>query len=510
MARRKSRSGLSQQPLFLILTGIAAVAMAPPAILASVTDDDKAGQAFLYAGALGVFIVAMIAIARSKSGAAPTQMRQLLALFAAFAGLPVYLALPFQHALQTTSYVNAYVTMVSAVTTTGLDLYQDPARLTPALHLWLAEVAWLGGLLMWIAAGAILAPMSLGGFEVTARGEPGRAQSGALAMTRADPGKRLMRVGATLIPIYAGLTVVLAVLLALSGETPLVAVCHAMSIMSTSGISPVGGLEGAATGRIGEVVMFCFMVFALSRVTFTDDTLLAGRRRRRNDPELRVAALILVAVPAALFFRHWLGALDVSAPGRPEEALRALWGSVFTVLSYLSTTGFVSADWQATGHWSGLGTSGLILMGLAVMGGGVATTAGGVKLLRVYALYLNGLREVERLVYPSAVPNISRGQRRLQSGGAFIAWVFFMLFAVSIAVVMLLLGASGISFEETIVLSIATLSNTGPLVEIAANETISLLGLPVAAKAVLSAAMVVGRLETLAIVALLTPDLWRN
>ena len=135
MARRKSRSGLSQQPLFLILTGIAAAAMAPPAILASATDDDKAGQAFLYASALGLFIVAMIAIARGKSSGAPTQMRQLLALFAAFAGLPVYLALPFQHALQTTSYMNAYVTMVSAVTTTGLDLYQDPTRLTPALHL---------------------------------------------------------------------------------------------------------------------------------------------------------------------------------------------------------------------------------------------------------------------------------------------------------------------------------------------------------------------------------------
>ena len=510
-SRSRSRLGPSRLTLFLLIFGIAAAAMYPPALLATMDNDDVSARSFFYAGTLGLILVTLIALARGRVRPQREEMRQLMALFGAFAILPFYLAVPVHDALQTTSFVNAYLDMVSAVTTTGIDLFGDPDRLAPALHLWRAEVAWLGGLLMWVAAGAILAPMSLGGFEVTARGEPGRADPGTLAMTRADPAKRLRRVGATLLPIYAGLTGVLMVLLLAAGDEPLVALCHAMSVMATSGISPVGGLDGSEAGRVGEVAMFCFMVFALSRVTFSDDTLSGGRNRNLlKDPEFRVGAALVLGVPLLLFARHWMGAFDLEMTGRPEEAVRALWGGAFTVLSYLSTTGFVSADWQTSESWSGLSASGIILMGLAMVGGGVATTAGGVKLLRVYALYLNGLREMERLVYPSSMTSMGRGQRRLQSNGAFIAWVFFMLFAVSLTAVTLVLGLFGIEFEESIVLAIATLSTTGPLIEHASDVEIPILTFSAGAKAVLCAAMVVGRLETLAIVALLTPDLWRN
>ncbi|WP_428925197.1 TrkH family potassium uptake protein [Marinibacterium sp. SX1] len=510
-ARNRSRNGPGRLTLFLLLLAISAAAMYPPALLATMQDDDLAARSFLYAGTLGLILVALIALARGRVRPDREEMRQLLAIFGAFAFLPLYLALPFYETLQTTSFINAYLDMVSAVTTTGIDLFDDPRRLSDALHLWRAEVAWLGGLLMWVAAGAILAPMSLGGFEVTARGEPGRADPGTLMMTRADPAKRLRRVGAMLVPIYAGLTGALMMILLAAGERPLVALCHAMSVMATSGLSPVGGLDGSAAGRVGEVAMFGFMIFALSRITFSDDTLSGGRTRNLlTDPEFRVAVLLIFGVPVVLFARHWFGAYDIDMVGHPGEAARALWGGAFTVMSYLTTTGFVSTDWTMSESWSGLSASGIILMGLAMMGGGVATTAGGVKLLRVYALYLNGLREMERLVYPSSVTSAGRGQRRLQSNGAFIAWVFFMLFAVSLTVVTLVLGLFGIEFEESIVLAIATLSTTGPLIEHAADEVIPILTFSTGAKAVLCAAMVLGRLETLAIIALLTPDLWRK
>ena len=183
---------------------------------------------------------------------------------------------------------------------------------------------------------------------------------------------------------------------------------------------------------------------------------------------------------------------------------------MFTVLSFLTTTGFESADWEEARSWSGLGTPGLILMGLALIGGGVATTAGGVKLLRVFALYLNGLREMERLVHPSSVSGEGLGNRRIQKDGAFIAWIFFMLFALSLATVAVLLAALGSSFEEALVLSIAALSTTGPLINFAAETPIRIAELGSASKIVLCFAMVLGRLETLAIIALLTPTLWRN
>jgi trk system potassium uptake protein TrkH len=202
--------------------------------------------------------------------------------------------------------------------------------------------------------------------------------------------------------------------------------------------------------------------------------------------------------------------MDLETPNDPMTGLRAFWGSMFTVMSFLTTTGFESVDWSDSRQWSGLGTPGLILMGLALIGGGVATTAGGVKLLRVYALYLNGLRELGRLVHPSSVPSTSANQKRIQKDGAFIAWIFFMLFALSLALIWIVLAGLGISFDQSLVLAVATLSTTGPLIESAGETPIVLIELGAAAKGVLCAAMVLGRLETLAIVALFTPDLWRS
>lgn len=509
--RARSKSGiLTRLPLFLLIWGIASVSMYVPAIYAVVQDNHPASQSFFYAGTLGLMLVTMVALARASRASRHGTLGQLLALLATFALLPVFLAVPVHDAMQTTSFLNAYFDMVSAITTTGANLFDDPARLAPSLHLWRAQVAWLGGLLMWIAASAILAPLSLGGFEVTARGQPGRSVVGPMQLQHSDSRRRLVRITATLAPVYGGLTLALWLLLMMAGENALTGAVHAMSVMSTSGISPVGGLSGSQSGVAGEALLFLFMFFALSRLTFSNDTATTGFSRLDKDPEFRIGLMLVFGLPILLFLRHWWAAYDVNTTENLMLALRAFWGAMFTVLSFLTTTGFESGDWEEARQWSGLGTPGLILMGLALIGGGVATTAGGVKLLRVYALYLNGVREMEQLVHPSSVSGAGAGNRRIQKNGAFIAWVFFMLYALSLALITVTLAALGSTFDQALVLSIATLSTTGPLIEIAAETPIQLVEMSGWSKAVLCVAMVLGRLETLAIIALFTPDLWRN
>lgn len=497
-------------PLSLLMWGVFSASMFVPAAYAVVRNNHPASQSFFYSGLLGLICVILIGLALGDRTPRYGTLGQLLSLLFAFAILPVFLAVPLHDALQTTSFLNAYFDMVSAITTTGADLFADPGRLAPPLHLWRAQVGWMGGMLMWIAASAILAPLSLGGFEVTTRGEPGRAASGPSMIARADPRKRLIRITAMLAPVYVGLTLTLWVLLLMSGEQSLTALCHAMSVMATSGISPVGGIEGSTSGIAGEALLFLFMFFALSRLTFSSDTTnTTGFRRLETDPEFRIGLLLVFGLPTLLFLRHWIASLEVTEGEDFMLALRAFWGSMFTVISFLTTTGFESGDWDEARQWSGLGTPGLILLGLSVIGGGVATTAGGVKLLRVYALYLNGLREMEKLVHPSSVDTVHRAAR-IQKNGAFIAWVFFMLFAMSLAAISLALAALGVSFEHAIVLSIAALSTTGPLIEFAPETPIRLVELGGTAKVILCVAMVLGRLETLAIIALFTPGMWRN
>ncbi|TCL09332.1 trk system potassium uptake protein TrkH [Shimia isoporae] len=498
-------------PLFLYLVAVSGVAMYAPAIVASVQRFHFIARMFFYSGTLVLFVCALIALALAGTQRFTRTVDNLRALFFGFTILPAILAIPYYEAMGSITFVEAYFEMVSSLTTTGASVIKYPAAVPDAIHLWRGLVGWLGGLLMWVAASAIFAPLALGGYEVTALGEPGQATTGRGQMQRADPMKRWVRSLQILLPIYIGLTFALGLMLVVLGERPLSAVMNAMATMSTSGITTAFGVSEGLAGIGGEVVIFLFLLFALSRATFSADT---GNVRRANlwhDPELRLGFLIVVIVPSFLFLRHWGTALNDGSMNDVVSAAKAAWGGLFTVLSFLTTTGFESAQWSVAQEWSGLGTPGFILMSLALVGGGVATTAGGVKLLRVYALYLQGLGEMERLVHPSVViGNRKVGRRRIRRRGAVIAWVFFMLFAMSLAAITMTLAALGSSFEDALVLAISALTTTGPLTQVAADTPIDLFELNAAHKMVLCVAMVLGRLETLAIIALLSPDLWQK
>lgn len=501
---------LAKLPLLVIVIGLCAVAMLLPAAHAAVVENTHVASTFFLWSMLSLVFALMLAIAMSGQARSDRPRRHLVGLLFIFTVLPLLLAIPFQQAVRNTTFLNAYVEMVSSLTSTGASLFHEPGRLSPSLHLWRATVGWLGGLFVWVSAIAVLAPMALGGFEVRAR----RIATQGAQITQiekvADLSARVRTYAVRLFPVYTGLTATLWLGLILAGETPLIALCHAMSTLSTSGISPVGGVANGASGYGGEVMIAIFMIFAVSRLAFSRDGQGSEMNRFISDPEVKLASIIIVVVPLFLFARHFLGAYEVDSEMTVWTGLSSLWGSVFTVLSFLTTNGFVSNAWNTSQAWSGLSTPGLILMGLALVGGGVATTAGGAKLLRVWALYQHGRRELDKLVHPNSVAGSGSEARHIRRGGAYMAWVFFMLMTLSVAVVMMAFSFTGQTFEQSVVLTVASLTTTGQLADLAASQPIRYGLLSDSAKLVLSAAMVLGRLELLAIVALLSPDVWQR
>jgi len=497
-------------PFLVVLMGLAGASMLLPAVHASVTGDHFVARSFGYSALLFLILTTLVAIATDNQKPDNLGRNHLLTMFVAFIALPAMLALPFNIAVGDTTFLNSYVEMVSAMTTTGATLFDDPARLPASVHFWRAFVGWMGGFLVLVTAVAILAPLNLGGFEVMAPLNNRRKSAGqSNVVWTADGAHRLQRFSARLFPIYAGLTFVLWVILLLLGDVPLVAVSHAMSVLATSGISPVGGLQNSSAGIGGEVVVFAFLFFALSRQTFMSDKSDGSIAQLKSDPEFKIAIFCMIVVPSLLFARHWLGAYEVEEVADVGGAMAALWGGIFTVLSFLSTTGFESSAWGAAREWSGLASPAIILMGMALVGGGVATTAGGVKLLRVYALYKHGVREMDRLVHPSSVGGAGSSARRLRRQGAYVAWVFFMLFALSLGFVTLGLSLTGLDFQSAMIHTVAALSTTGPIVSVAGADVVAMSALSEPAKLILAGAMVLGRLEMLAIIALLNPDFWR-
>lgn len=502
--------GLTKRPFFILLMGIAAMAMLVPSFHAYWLSNFAVSRTFLYSALLLFLLTLFLGFATANYQRSRSR-GYLVSLLAAFLILPIFLAVPLYETVPQASFADAWFESVSSFTTTGATLFDSPRELPRSVHLWRAIMGWMGGLLIWVAAISILAPLNIGGFEVRAtRGGAASNRSYAQIGHMPDPSDRLIRYGAKLVPLYGALTMMLCLGLIAAGELPFVALCHAMSVMSTSGISPVGGMVYSSAGFVGELIILAFFGFALTRGSFSRGVSGQELPALHRDAELRMALGLIGALVLALFLRHALVVFDEGALNTLQSGWRAFWGALFTITSFITTTGFESADWTAARDWSGLGTPGLMLVGLSLIGGGVATTAGGIKLLRVYALWKHGQREVERLVYPSSVGGAGAEARQIRRQGAQIAWIFFMLFTVSIAAVMVLLSLTGVQFETSMVLAVSALSTTGPLAEIAAEAPISYAGIPDLAKTVLALAMVVGRLEALAIIALLNPEFWRR
>ncbi len=497
---------LLRYPLFVLILMIGAVTMLVPAAYAAKIGNIPVMQTFFSYGLLTFMLGVTLGIALMNRRPRNTARSHLTTVLLSYTLLPVFLALPYIELVPSADFVRGYFEMMSSLTTTGATLINDPSSIAAPLHLWRATVGWMGGFMILIIAFSIMEPMNLGGFEI--RSLVSGTNIGTTTYGMADPSERIIRNVLVLGPAYALITFVLALALMLAGDRPFVAAIHAMSVISTSGISSSGGTEFAQSGRVGEAIICLFLMFAVSHRFMLTLTGNVYRGWIRRDVEVKLALIIILVIPLIFFTRHFVASMEYG-PTDIDAVIGAAWGSFFTTFSFLTTTGFISADWNQAQIWSGLQSPGIILLAMAAAGGGIATTAGGIKLLRIYALYRHGLREMERLVHPSSVGGAGMAARRFRREGAYIAWVFLMLFLMGMAVLMILLTAHGSSFEHSIAFAIASVSNTGPAAHLFDTQ-IFFSELDDRSLLFLSAGMVFGRVEVLLLIALFNPAYWRR
>jgi trk system potassium uptake protein TrkH len=504
-------------PVAALLVFALAALMLPPAILAALEGDWPSARIFAqHAGMAGLASVGLgLALAGARGRV--VARAEILTVLLFFTLGPLVAAMPLQALVPALRLDGAYFEMVSTFTTTGATALSEYNAIPRAVHLWRAMTAWLGGFVTLVAAAAVFAPRNLGGYEVQIsqrQGAVGRLSGGPAwsgAHERVGSGTRVASAVRAVAPAYVLLTVIAAVLFAATGQSGLHAVVHAVGMISTSGLVIDNSGFRAGGGWAAEAIAVAFMGVAATRHMFVAGSVRARLRRFRGDPEIELAAIAVGIAAGWIFLRHWLGAAEFHQATTLSSALDAIWGAAFTCFSFLTTTGYVSADWEDARAWSGVTGPGMLLLGLAAMGGGVASTAGGIKLLRSFALFQYGLRDMALLAHPNAVLAQGQGKYRVGFAGAMLAWLFVMLFMLAMAVATLGLAATGMPLESSLAAAIAGLSNTGPAYEIAlGREVAGFDAFGPAARLILCGAMVLGRVETLAVVALCNPSYWRR
>lgn len=504
---------LNRISVIALLLGVMTLVMLVPALHAASAGEWKSARGFFYPAVVGGFLAAALAMILPPLRERDTPQHELTLLLLVWLILPVFAALPVYLLTPRVGAVGAWFEMVAALTTTGGSIYTKASEVPSAIHLWRGLAGWMGGLLTLLAAYVVLAPRRLGGYEILAAAD-GLSDTRAVDLRAGGAGfhSRTERALRTILPIYLGLTFTLAILFSALGKPGLIAAVHAMSVVSTSGISPVDGGFASLGSFWAELAAMIGVVLAANRLLYSQASVAGRRGEWWHDPEIRLLLSLSLMAAGVLFLRHWIGVLTIDSEVETTvlDPFRAAWGALFTTVSFATTTGFVSFAWEEAREWSGLSNPSLVLLALCTIGGGAASTAGGIKLIRAYALLRHGIRELERIASPNSVAGVSSGSRGLRREGAVIAWSFMMLFFLALLAAILGLTLSGLGFTDALIAASAALSNTGPAFEMVAGRPEGFAFLDAVQHSVLAVAMILGRIETLAVIALFNPDRWRR
>jgi len=286
---------------------------------------------------------------------------------------------------------------MSGFTTTGATLLSNIEDETPSILFWRSMTQWLGGIGIVVLFVAVAPAIGFGAARLLG------AEVSGLTQTRFTP--RIADTAKALLVIYLMLTLAEVLALLLAGMHLYDSVAHTFATVATGGFSPKSASIGFYNSLTIEVVITIFMV--LSGVSFSLYYLLYTRRRL--DAVLDREVLTYLAILAFSVFFVW-GVL-VFEGNYAEAGSHALRDSTFTVTSIVTTTGFVTVDFDT---WES--GAKIALFFLMFVGGCAGSTAGGIKVIRVIIIFRTVFEDVFRMVHPRAVTPLTVGERMLPEG----------------------------------------------------------------------------------------------
>jgi trk system potassium uptake protein TrkH len=297
--------------------------------------------------------------------------------------------------------------------------------------------------------------------------------------------------------IYLALTLACAILYWYAGMVPFDAAAHAMTTIATGGFSTrdasIGGFGSAAI----EWIAIVFMV--IGSLPFVLYIQASGGQLRPLLRDAQVRWFIGIAAVVALAISLWL---ILTASALPSEALRH---ATFNAVSTISTTGYASTDY---GLWGTFPVATLFF--LMCVGGCTGSTSGGIKVFRLTVLHAVASNQVARLLRPHGVFVATFNRRPLPETAAIAVMAFVFLFALSFALLAIMLSALGLDYLTAMSGALTALANVGPGLGDIIGPAGNFSSLPDSAKWLLSAAMLLGRLELLTVLVLFTPAFWRG
>ncbi|QFZ55411.1 TrkH family potassium uptake protein [Oceanihabitans sp. IOP_32] len=409
--------------------------------------------------------------------------------------------LPYIFTASIPSFTNAFFETMSGFTTTGATILNDIEAVPKGVLFWRSLTHWIGGMGIIVLAIAILPLLGIGGMQLFAAEAPG-PNADKLHPRITDTAKRLWL-------IYFAYTAAETILLQVAGMSFFDAVNHALSTLSTGGFSTKNASVAHWNNQpIIQYIIIVFMFLAGTNFVLSYFAFKGKFQKILHDEEFKLyfkfIAIFTAIAALIIYFKADVSVSSIAHPMVWGEAESAFRHGLFQVISVITTTGFVTADFT-------LWTPFLVVLffGLMFLGGSAGSTSGGVKVVRHLLLIKNGFLEFKRTLHPNAIVPVRYNTKSISGDIVFNVLGFFILYLLSFIIGALGFSLLEIDFQSSIGLAASSLGNVGPALG-DFGPVNNYANLPSVGKWWCSFLMLIGRLELFTVLILFTPFFWRN
>ncbi len=386
------------------------------------------------------------------------------------------------------NFTDAFFESVSGFTTTGASVVTDIEALPQGILFWRSMTQWLGGMGIILLSIAILPFLRVGGMQLY------KAEVPSPVVDKLKP--RISETAKTLWKVYIFITAVQIFLLISGGLSVFDAVCHAFCTMPTGGFSTKNTSIAYFGSVYFDTVIIIFMLLAGVNFSLHYRMLKGDLKVFGKDPECRVYLIIIgifvLAVALDIYFNVY------------QSISHALRYAAFQVISIMTTTGFVTADYET---WPAL--SQLILLSCMFLGAMAGSTGGGIKIMRIMLLAKHAYQQVFTIIHPHAVKTVKLAGKPVPNDILSSIWGFFFLYVGLFVIATLIMASLGLDMISALGSVAASIGNIGPGFGIV-GPIKNYLDIPDAGKWVLIFCMLLGRLEIYTIILLLIPEYWKH
>ena len=439
------------------------------------------------------FITALVGAAawyltRGRSSKEVTKREGYIIVTFGWIFMSLFGALPFIIHGAIPSFTDAFFETMSGFTTTGATILTDIEAMPYGLLFWRSLTQWLGGMGIIVLSLALLPLLGIGGMQLFIAEVPGPTKDKIHPRVR-ETAKRLWG-------IYFLLTLAESLLLFLGGMNLFDAITHSFTTMATGGFSTKNTSIGYYASPFIQYVIILFMFFA--GINFTIHYYALHRRFdffKTND-EFRFYSLFILIATLLVMIAH-LSFNSVNF----EESFRQ---SLFHVVSLVTTTGYVTSDYENWAYFSRM-----IFFILLFVGGCAGSTGGGIKIIRHFVLLKNSLLELKRVVHPRAVIPVRVNGKSVSFEIISNMQAFFIFYILIFVLGSLIMSFIGLDFISALGAVATSLGNIGPGIG-TVGPVANFAHIPVIGKWFLSFLMLLGRLELFTVLILFSPAFWKR